>query len=471
MPGSEFLNRREFLEEAVALAPSGVVSLLIDGPIARPGYMPDPDPLGDLQVRQRVQAILDMRRGADLLLSRRDVDAKRLAYVGHSYNAATGAFLAGIDKRFKAFVLMAGNLSDEVDLRSKEYQDFRQKVGSEKLDAFVSRYAWLDPGKYVAHAAPAKVLMQFATQEDFINPSRAREYAAVVSDPKIFKLYEAPHALNAEARRDRIAFLVKELGLAMPDPAAMARVPELPQPAETAFAWPAGQKAAISLTYDDALVASDLNVAAPQLDRAELKGTFFLTGKGLRAGDVERWRGLAVAGHELGNHTVNHPCRRGTYDMPVQYNSESYSVDVLLTEIGVMNTLLTALDGKPQHALATPCEHTTVGDGQDYIAPLKASGMVTFIRDSSVMASFADGPKILGNGFVGTSGADMIAWVKQVESAGGLGVAVFHGVGGDYLSVTAEAHQQLLDYLATHRSTVWTAPFSEAMSYVAQRGR
>ena len=231
MPGSDFLNRREFLEESLVLAPSGVVSLLIDGPIARPGYVRDPDPLGDLQVQQRVQAILDMRRGADLLLSRRDVDAKRLAYVGHSYNAETGAFLAGIDKRFKAFVLMAGTLSDEVTLRSKEGQDFRKQVGAEKFDAFVSKYSWLDQGKYVAHAAPATVLLQFATKEDFLTPALAREYAAIVSDPKIFKLYEAPHALNAAARRDRVAFLAKELGLAAPDPAAMERVPELRQPA------------------------------------------------------------------------------------------------------------------------------------------------------------------------------------------------------------------------------------------------
>jgi hypothetical protein len=43
-------------------------------------------------------------------------------------------------------------------------------------------------------------------------------------------LYEAPHALNAEARRDRVAFLVKQLSLKPPDPAAIARVPELPQP-------------------------------------------------------------------------------------------------------------------------------------------------------------------------------------------------------------------------------------------------
>lgn len=233
MPGSEFLNRKEFLDEAVMLASSGVVSLLIDGPIARPGYVRDSDPLGDLQIQQRVQAIVDMRRGADLLRARTDIDPKRLAYVGHSYNAATGAFLAGIDKRFKAFVLMAGNLSDEVDMRSKEFQDFRNKVGPEKFDAFMAKYAWADQGKYVSHAAPATVFTQFATKEDFMTPARAREYYAIVSEPKIFKLYEAPHALNTEARRDRVAFLVKELNLKAPDPAAIARVPELAQPADS----------------------------------------------------------------------------------------------------------------------------------------------------------------------------------------------------------------------------------------------
>jgi len=230
--GSEFLNRKEFLEEAVALAPSGVLSLLIDGPIARPGYKPASEPVDESQITYRVQAILDMRRGADLLLSRSDVDAKRLAYVGHSYNAATGAFLAGIDKRFKAFVLMAGNLSDQVDMKSKEFQDFRKQVGPEKFDAFLAKYAWLDQGKYVAHAAPASVFLQYATKEDFLTPERAREYYAIVSEPKTLKFYEAPHALNAEARRDRVAFLVKELSLKATAPAAIARIPQLVQPPE-----------------------------------------------------------------------------------------------------------------------------------------------------------------------------------------------------------------------------------------------
>src|SRR5690242_17579876 len=93
---SEFRNRKEFLAEAVALAPSGVVSLLTDGPVARPGHVEDKTPLNTRQVDDLVQAVIDMRRGADLLLARHDVDSHRLAYVGHSYNAAVGAILSGL---------------------------------------------------------------------------------------------------------------------------------------------------------------------------------------------------------------------------------------------------------------------------------------------------------------------------------------------------------------------------------------
>ena len=228
--GSLFLNRKEFLDEAVVLASSGVVSLLTDGPIARPGYVPDPDPLGDAQINYRVQQILDMRRGADLLLARKDVDPSRLAYVGHSYNAATGAFLAGIDRRFKAFVLMAGDLSDQVDLRSKEVQEFRQQIGPEKFDAFVAKFSWTDQGRYISDAAPAAVFLQYGTQEDFLTPERDKEYYALVSQPKSLKFYDAPHALNAVARRDRVAFLVAQLHLTPPDPIAIAAIPQLTQP-------------------------------------------------------------------------------------------------------------------------------------------------------------------------------------------------------------------------------------------------
>ncbi|HKO98429.1 MAG TPA: hypothetical protein VJU86_15640 [Pyrinomonadaceae bacterium] len=52
----------------------------------------------------------------------------------------------------------------------------------------------------------------------------------MVSEPKQFKLYEAPHALNAEARRDRIAFLIEQLKLKPLSAASIADVPDLYQP-------------------------------------------------------------------------------------------------------------------------------------------------------------------------------------------------------------------------------------------------
>jgi len=230
MPGSEKMNRAEFLDEALMLAHSGVISLLPDHVIVHPGFVEDKSPTSDQQIAVEVQQDVNLRRGVDLLFARKDVDTTRLAYVGHSCDATAGGFLSGIDKRYKAFVLMAGNLSDEADRKTKVYQDYRQKVGREKLDAFVAKYSWIDAGKYVSHAAPASVFLQHATDEPFVSPALARQYFQLVSKPKKFKLYKAPHALNAEATRDRIAFLAEQLSFKPPETATVASLPELVQP-------------------------------------------------------------------------------------------------------------------------------------------------------------------------------------------------------------------------------------------------
>src|ERR1700689_5126571 len=93
MPGAANANRQEFLKEAVALAPTGVISLLIDAPQARPNFNPTPNPV------LVAQQVVDLRRGLDLLLSRPNVDATRIAYVGHSWDTGTGAILDAADKR------------------------------------------------------------------------------------------------------------------------------------------------------------------------------------------------------------------------------------------------------------------------------------------------------------------------------------------------------------------------------------
>lgn len=121
-------------------------------------------------------------------------------------------------------------LSDEISRKTPEYQQYRQEVGPEKFDVYMAKYAWTDQGKYVSRAAPAVVFLQYGSREKFLTPERARQYAAVVSEPKRFELYDAPHALNAAARRDRLAFLIEQLRLKPLPAATIASIPDLFQP-------------------------------------------------------------------------------------------------------------------------------------------------------------------------------------------------------------------------------------------------
>jgi dienelactone hydrolase len=230
MPGSEKKNRTEFLDEALVLAHSGVISLLPDHVIVHPGFVEDSTPLNEQQVAAEVQQDVNLRRGADLLLARQDVDAKRLAYVGHSCDASAGGYLSGIDKRFKAFVIMAGDLFFEVDKKTKAFQEYRQKVGADKFDAFAAKYSWMDAGKYISHAPPAAVFLQYATDEPFMNGEVAKQYFELLSEPKKLKVYDAPHALNTQAIADRIAFLAEQLSFKVPNGRAIAGIPALVQP-------------------------------------------------------------------------------------------------------------------------------------------------------------------------------------------------------------------------------------------------
>src|SRR3954468_6029779 len=68
------------------------------------------------------------------------------------------------------------------------------------------------------------------------------------------------------------------------------------------------RKCAVVLTYDDALDV-DLDNAIPVLDSLGLKATFYLSGySGTLNTRLKDWREAAAKGHELGNHTLFHPC-------------------------------------------------------------------------------------------------------------------------------------------------------------------
>ncbi len=101
--------------------------------------------------------------------------------------------------------------------------------------------------------------------------------------------------------------------------------------ADDAVQWPNGAGAAVCLTYDDSL-ASQLDIAYPQLQAAGLKGTFFLQGnRNTMADRIDDWRQVAASGHELGSHSLFHPCRKnkpGRDWVDDEGNLDSYSIAI-----------------------------------------------------------------------------------------------------------------------------------------------
>lgn len=228
-------NRDEFLEEAVVLANSGVMSVLIDAPMVRPEYKedsPEKEPLrwAEQFSETERQYVIDLRRAVDLLLSRRPIDKNRIGYVGHSFSAHAGAILAGVEKRISTFVLMAGTYSDEESVRSAtsgpEFK-WRQATGEEFVNQYFSNYQWDDPVHYLPHTETQSIFLQFATK-DSTTKAQAQKYLDLFSaKDKKMEFYESDHALNAAARLDRARWLSQHLKFKHPDEKALDAVPQL----------------------------------------------------------------------------------------------------------------------------------------------------------------------------------------------------------------------------------------------------
>jgi peptidoglycan/xylan/chitin deacetylase (PgdA/CDA1 family) len=238
---------------------------------------------------------------------------------------------------------------------------------------------------------------------------------------------------------------------------------------EKEFQWPEGKKAAVCLTYDDGIL-SQLEQAIPDLNEAGMHGTFYIQGTNLQPEFVERWREAASQGHELGCHSLFHPCS-GEFDwVPEEYRTEDYTLRRMLDEAAVMNQFLYAVDGQSRRTYAYPCYEKEVG-GIDYVDSLSRSGLFVGARggksDEAVTTKnlkLFDIPSMSITDEL--SFENVIAHIDKAVENGTLAVFCFHGIGGDYIVTSREYHQRIIDYLKANEDQIWVATMAEIATYL-----
>jgi peptidoglycan/xylan/chitin deacetylase (PgdA/CDA1 family) len=241
---------------------------------------------------------------------------------------------------------------------------------------------------------------------------------------------------------------------------------------QTARTW--NQKScAVVLTYDDAINA-DLDNILPALDSLNLKATFYLIGSSpVVVNRMEEWRKAARNGHELGNHSLFHPCDGslpGRNWITADNDLSKYTVNRAVAEIRQTNTLLQAIDGKTRRTFAYPCGDQTIRDTffyaglrKDFVAARGVRGALDSIN--TVNLDNVDCYAMNGN-----TAEQMIALVNQAMKTHTLLVFLFHGVGGGHaINVGLQEHSQLLHYLKDHEKDIWIAPMVEVASYIRSR--
>jgi peptidoglycan-N-acetylglucosamine deacetylase len=227
---------------------------------------------------------------------------------------------------------------------------------------------------------------------------------------------------------------------------------------------------AVVLTYDDAIDV-DLDNVVPALDSLGFKGTFYLIGSSyVVAKRMAEWRKAAAEGHELGNHSLFHPCDGslpGRNFVSADNDLSKYTIKRVVAEIRQTNVLLNAIDGKTKRTFAYPCGDMTIRDTffyaglqNEFVAARGVRGVLDTL--GKVNLDNVDCFAMNGN-----TSDQMIGLVKQAMRTHTLLVFLFHGVGGGHnLNVGLREHSELLHFIKDHEKEIWVAPMAEVAEYI-----
>ncbi|MEO5600449.1 MAG: polysaccharide deacetylase family protein [Cyclobacteriaceae bacterium] len=250
---------------------------------------------------------------------------------------------------------------------------------------------------------------------------------------------------------------------------AVATESTLAQNASSGFSWPNGKQIAVSLTFDDAR-KSQVDVGTALLNEYNVKATFYLV-PGQVKERLEGWRKATASGHEMGNHSLFHPCS-GNFPWARTKAIEDYTLEKMKRELLEANIEIQNLLGVKPEVFAYPCGQTYVGRGRDtksyipVVAELFLSGR-GWLDEGPNDPAFCDFAQLTGMEMDGKNFEDILPILENAKTNRHWVVLAGHEMGESGPQTTRLSMlRKLIEYARDPANGIWLAPVGTVAKYV-----
>ena len=238
------------------------------------------------------------------------------------------------------------------------------------------------------------------------------------------------------------------------------------------FAWPQGKRAAVSLTFDDAR-PSQLDAGIPILNEYGIRATFYVSMEGVGK-RLDGWRAVVAAGHEIGNHSMRHPCT-GNFPWSREKALEDYTPAEMAAEIDQANSKIESLLGVRPVTYAYPCGLKYVGRGEHTrsCVPLVARRFLAgrgWRDEGANDPAFCDPAQLMTIELDGLSFKQLKVLVDETAKNGFWLVLCGHDIGpGGRQTTRVDTLRKFCDYARDPANGLWVDTVANVARYVRDR--
>jgi peptidoglycan/xylan/chitin deacetylase (PgdA/CDA1 family) len=254
-------------------------------------------------------------------------------------------------------------------------------------------------------------------------------------------------------------------------PLVLGSIPVIaPLHAQQTFQWPQGKRAAISLSFDDARV-SQIDVGMAAFEKYGAKATFFVSPLNLKE-RLSGWKRAAALGHEIGNHSMSHPCT-ANYEFSAHNALEDKTLATMAGELDDANAEVERLLGVKPVSFAYPCGQKFVGRGvevKSYVPLVAARFLVGrgYLDEAATDPKLCDLAQTTGVGMDALTSKQIATLVAEATASGRWLIFVGHEIGkpGEAQTTDILALEELLKYAKDPANGIWIDTLKAIGRYV-----